>query len=263
MKKVIKDKFPEWCDSEEQFDLCLTNDIDSLLSCAILNKLKGYRTNFFYNFTELYRVKKTGKPIIGVDMALSKGKCWDNHVTMLFRNDIYNKQSGNINNLLGVCQNNYHEKYAMSTLLTIMSYYDVPLPKDEEGKMILLAIDSSFLGHYSSRFKPTHTKYLQMLEYEELLDCLEQHDKQDFIDITNKYNLKRPIEVENKKLVTDINLPELEGFFNVDLSLPESDFNLKETFQYKTVNLNLQNVNKQNVFSLALIYKNTAVMSVI
>jgi hypothetical protein len=257
MKKDIKDKFPKWCNSNEQFDLCLTNDIDSLLSCAILKEIKGYNINYFYDFSNLYRIKKTQNPAIGIDMALTKGKCWDNHVTLLSNN-----KSANINSILGINRNNYCKKYAMSTLLTIMSYYNIPLPPTIEGQMILLAIDSSYLGHYNNYFKPIHNKFLRTLEYDELIEILDHHTKDDFIEVIKRYNLDKPIQIKKNKLITKINLPELEGFFNVHLSLPNDEFTKIQNYKYCSINLKENKFkNTEDIFSLALTYKNKIVLS--
>ena len=49
MKSKIKEMFPEWCsDDKKKYELILTDDIDSLVSCALLNKIKGYKINYFY-----------------------------------------------------------------------------------------------------------------------------------------------------------------------------------------------------------------------
>lgn len=77
--------------------------------------------------------------------------------------------------------------------------------------MILLAIDSSYLGHYNNYFKPIHNKFLRTLEYDELIEILDHHTKDDFIEVIKRYNLDKPIQIKNK-LITKINLPELEGF---------------------------------------------------
>ena len=42
MKERYKDKLPEWYKEEKQYDLILTDDIDSLLGCAILSHCKGW-----------------------------------------------------------------------------------------------------------------------------------------------------------------------------------------------------------------------------
>ena len=46
----------------------------------------------------------------------------------------------------------------MSTLLTIMSYYNIPLPPPLRANDITI-IDSSYLGHYNNYFKPIHNKF--------------------------------------------------------------------------------------------------------
>lgn len=43
MKSKIKERFPQWCSDNEDYELMLTDDIDSLVSCALLKKLKVMR----------------------------------------------------------------------------------------------------------------------------------------------------------------------------------------------------------------------------
>ena len=62
--------------------------------------------------------------------------------------DTWNTDMINLNLMCQVTNDNYTDKYAGSTLLTIWSVYDLPLPETEEGKMLLLCIDSAYKGFY-------------------------------------------------------------------------------------------------------------------
>lgn len=259
MSEEIKIKFPSWCNSNEYFDLCLTNDLDSLLSCRMLEKVKGWRINYFYDFYKLYRIEKRNSKCIGVDLGLLQGKTWDNHITTYSAKQI-NPESANINNVNKVSATNYHDKYCGSTLLQIMAYYNIPLPASEEGKVLLLAIDSSFLGHYSNKFRQTQQDYLKMLGLaDELLPIIERHKKQDFVDITYKFGLKKEIYInEENQLETKINLPAIGRFFNMDLSLPNENFEDMRTFKPDKADVySLKDMPEENLFSAAFIYRNT------
>ena len=47
---------PEWALQNEEHDLVLSNDIDSLASCAVLKKVKGWDIKYFYDFNNVYKI---------------------------------------------------------------------------------------------------------------------------------------------------------------------------------------------------------------
>lgn len=222
MRAEYKQKFPEWTKSDKYFDLCLSNDIDSLFSCKLLEKIKGYKINWFYDFNCLYKTEDAHNEAIAVDIDLIKGKCWGNHVT-----PYRNPEAANLNVIDGISSENYFEKYAGSTLLQIWSYYDIPLPESEEAKMVLLAIDSFYLGFYSRHINDilSHAHYMRVLEIQELQKILYKYKPQDFEEIKRKYNLNGKIWIDkDKKLASDLPLAELSKLFNLDLTLPDIEF---------------------------------------
>lgn len=263
MQNKLKEKFPEWCSdyTQGQNALILTDDLDSLLGCAIENYVKGNNINYFYNFNKLYVAERTDKrKAIGIDLALHKGKSWCNHVVRINKDDYVNPQTANINALLKVHSDNYFKKYAMSTAIMMWSFYDLPLPKTKEGKMLLLAIDSSFLGHYDNRFKDIHTAYLELLELNELIDLLNNTSKFEFEMLQSKYKTKAKIKLNNDGyLQTNLPLADLQGFFGMPLELPRQKFELMfqfndttgSTYQIKSKN----QINKQ-IISFALTGRN-------
>lgn len=265
MNEQIKSKFPAWTydNVHGKYDLCLSNDLDSLLSCLYLKHLKGYDINYFYDFTALYKANNTGKPLIGVDMALERGKVWDNHITKLSRSDKINPDSANVNVVTGISRDNYYTKFCGSTLLQIMSYYNIPLPKSREGKIILLAIDSTFLGYYHNDFRAINRNWLEQLELFELLHMLESGiHKSEFYRVKQQYNLDAPIKVnENGILETEIDLAAMQGFFDFPLSLSAEKFIQTHTFN-KTSGYQMdrnKEFSKHNInglYSIALTHKN-------
>lgn len=263
MKNKLKERFPEWCSdfTQGQNTLILTDDIDSLLACSIESHVKGNEINFFYDFNKLYKADQSdSRKAIGIDLSLARGKCWDNHVVRINKDDKINPQSANVNALLNVSSENYFKKYAMSTVLTIWSFYGLPLPKTKEGKMILLAIDSSFLGHYDNRFINTHSAYLDLLGFNELIDLLDETSKGDYFDIQNKYNLKAKIKLNNDGyLQTNLNLADLQGFFDFEIVLPTTkQFTLRNQFETcKASTYQIQSTEQiENLVSFALTRKN-------
>lgn len=235
MKKELKEKFPAWCSdyTKGQNTLILTDDLDSLVGCAIEKYVKENEINYFYDFQNIFVADKEDKrKAIGIDLALHKGKSWCNHVVRINQNDYVNPLTANVNALLKVHANNYTKKYAMSTTLTMWSFYNLSLPTTKEGKMILLAIDSSFLGHYSDAFRKTHNTYLHLLGFDELIDLLNETTKADYLELQQKYNLKSKIKLNNEGyLETDIALAELQGFFDFSIELPQKQFNLLAHFK--------------------------------
>lgn len=263
MQQELKNKFPEWCFdfTQGQNILVLTDDLDSLLGCSIENYVKGNDINYFYNFNKLFVADKSDKrKAIGIDLALHKGKSWCNHVVRINKDDYVNPQTANINALLKVHSDNYFKKYAMSTSIMMWSFYDLPLPKTKEGKMLLLCIDSSFLGHYDNRFKDIHTAYLELLGFNKLIDLLNNTSKFEFEMLQSKYKTKAKIKLNNQGyLETKLPLAELQGFFDIPLELPRQKFELMiqfndttgSTYQIKSKD----QINKQ-IISFALTGRN-------
>ncbi len=235
MKKELKERFPDWCFNNEQGQnaLILTDDFDSLLGASIENFVKGNEINYFYNFDRLYVDDKSDeRKAIGIDLALHKGKSWCNHVVRIHEDDYVNPQTANINALLKVHKANYTKKYAMSTALLMWSFYGLPLPATKEGKMLLLAIDSGFLGHYDNRYKDVHNAYLDLLGFSELIDLLNETSKFEYEMLQAKYKTKAKIKLNNDGyLHTTLPLAELQGFFEFPLILPTQQFTLRNQFK--------------------------------
>lgn len=235
MKKELREKFPKWCSdyTQKQNTLILTDDLDSLVGCAIEKYVKENEINYFYDFKNIFVADKEDKrKAIGIDLALHRGKSWCNHVVRINEDDYVNPQTANINALLKIHSGNYTKKYAMSTTLTMWSFYNLPLPATKEGKMTLLSIDSSFLGHYSDAFRKVHNTYLHLLGFDELIDLLNETTKADYLYIQQKYNLKSKIIMNDEGyLETDVALAELQGFFDFLIELPNKQFSLLAQFK--------------------------------
>ncbi|KZZ85644.1 hypothetical protein [Bacillus sp. SJS] len=258
MNEKLKVLFPEWCSdyTKGQNSLMLSDDLDSLLGCAIEKYIKGNEINYFYNFNRIFVADRNDeRKAIGVDLALHKGKSWCNHVVRINEDDYVNPQTANINALLKVHSGNYFKKYAMSTVLTMWSYYGLPLPETKEGKMLLLCIDSSYLGHYDDRFKEVHNAYLKLLGFEELLDLLNTTHKFEYEMLQGKYKTKEKIKLNNDGyLETKLALAELQGLFGMPLELPKQQFTLRNVFMsgYGETFKTQSKDNLSNVISFAL-----------
>lgn len=261
MKQELKQKYPIWCADQEfgKFDTVLGDDIDTLLGCSLLKAIKGYNINWFYDFHDMFGINLTNcKEPIGVDMALVKHKCWDNHLTMMSASDYFNPQSANINNIKKNHRGHYGNKYAGSTLLQIWSYYDIPLPQSERGKAILLSVDVAFKGHYHKRFNYIHNHYLRELGFEELIDVLNRHTMDEMYKVIYAYNLHGKIRInEDGILQTNINLAELQGFFDFDISLPTDEFKHVRAYKRKGEDIvGKKTYDMDKIFSFALTAQN-------
>lgn len=264
MDKRLKNKFPKWCFSNKEFATVLTDDIDSLLGCSIEKMVKGNEINYFYDFNKLYVADQdNNKSILGIDLALHKGYCWDNHCVRINKDDYVNPLTANINAIRNIHSENYFDKYAGSTSLMMWSFYDLPLPKTKLGKMLLLAIDSSYLGHYDDRFKQAHNRYLELLEFSELIDLLNQTKKEDYEKLIKRYrlNAKNGGKIYLDKdgyLQTELPLRELQRFFGIPLELPDSQFT--KTHEWDSRYGNTFNVKSKdelgNIISFAMTGKN-------
>ncbi len=63
MNNEIKEKLPQWYKENSKKDLILSNDIDSLLSVKLLEKINPeWKLKYFYDFDSgLYCMGKAGK----------------------------------------------------------------------------------------------------------------------------------------------------------------------------------------------------------
>ena len=265
MNKEYSSKFPQWYKEDLTNHVsCLSDDLDSLVGCSLLEKVKGVEIGYFYNFKELYRGTERDVKAIGVDIALEKGRTFDNHVTMLNHKDRYNKMSINPNNIDNVSRDNYTDKYALSTALLIWSLYDIELPSTDEGKMVLLSIDSAFLGHYNDKFKPIQNKYLSKLGFDELIDLQERYSLDDFRAVQRKYRMNSKIVMIKKELRTTLPLREISDVLELELILPHNTFLVNNILKISNESLNkytgyskdyIEN-GQTKIFSLALTGKN-------
>lgn len=229
MNNEILELLPQWY--EDEHDMVLSNDIDSLASCAVLKKVNGWDIKYFYDFEKVYSVYKyeSDKERCWVDVAIKEGHAFDNHVSKLTLFDDWNEDMINLNQVSWITNECYEDKYAGSTLLEVWSLYNLPLPKTEEGKMLLLAIDVSFKGFYSDKFHDIQKHYLvDVMGFKELYDVIKRHKKDEFYDIIAKYGLNADIKCANGHLKTNLRLKEIGKLLELDLELPTDMFAIIE-----------------------------------
>lgn len=265
MKEEVFNRVPQWIKDAKQgqYSIMVGDDIDSFATAGLLNKVLDWKINWFYDFHRIYVIDESvsNKNRVGVDMALEYNeKTIDNHVTMLHKDDKPNPNSVNLNAMYEIHRDRYTDKYAMSTLLTAWSLFGLELPKTDEGKLILMAIDSSFKGHYNGRFKPIHNEWLRKLGFEELIEFLDRYNVRDFYEVIDRYNLQGIIHIgKDGKLQTNIDLDGVGRHLNLDLELPKEKFELAYTLQRKNARLRGNNLSKpEKTYSFALTYRDVA-----
>lgn len=271
MKQEYLNKLPQWYNDENGiYDLVLSDDIDSLLGCTILKEVKNWNINYFYKFDALGKTNNVKtKKAVGVDIALCKGKCFDNHVTMLSNSDICNPNSINPNTINKISADNYFDKYCGSTALLIWSIYNLPLPKSDIGKLILLAIDSTYLGHFSkySRDINANKYYLcDVLGMKELYDFQCKQQEHDFKKVLQNYNLKAKIKTEKGILSSYLKLDDISKELGIKIELPKDTFYLMKNLynnQLPIINEKTKEDISQTIFSFALTGKKYASYSTI
>lgn len=287
MQKIFKEKFQDWTNHINSSNkLILTNDLDSLFTCALLRHLFGCEIGMFYDFQTMYstQTESFGKDnLIGVDLAIedSEIKTFCNHVTRMKKDDAVNPNSANVNNFAtgvygggSIQSTTYFRKYGGSTALTVLSLYDafnhLLLPDHTEltdtQKKILVSIDSYFLGAYLPKHYEGY-KYFKLwqriLELEQFQNIFDTNTQSELEKFQKENKLKGSINMEWNELNTTLNLDYLKEHF------PMLDFNLDISF-VKKGNLAPPQVKKFNtgdskhglnghVFSLSVINRDKVV----
>lgn len=274
----LKDTFPSWVNDNIYRDMILTDDIDSLMSCIVLNLLKGYEIRYFYdcsyttNSQAIYtdvniNTNVNVNEIVGVDFALEGFKTWDNHVTRITSNDPYNELSANLNNY--ITRNSYYSKYLVSTFFTICWYYGIDFTKwSNEQLLILCAVDGMYhpFKEENKRYKPIARKHFKELNVEFLSDFIQCNIK-DIIDIENDLHLKDKIIVNDEGyLTTNIDLWWISKIFNISVELPTSQFKTSGVYNkyYYNLDNNTSKISLQRdktLLNFVLTGKNKLIMS--
>lgn len=267
MKENYKQILPKWFEEQKRNDLVLSDDLDSLVSCAILNKVKGWKVRYFYDFRNLYKSNKINfnkDSRVWVDVAALNGeKAFDNHVSMVTLDEVNtNDLMINPNKFCMITNENYTDKYCGSTALLLWSLYDLPLPETEEGKMLLLAIDSTFKGYYSGRFRERNKFFLcDVFGMEELYKVEQRHTQDEFTEVLIKYETNRKITFADGKLYTLLDFDKIGKALGLELNVLEDDeFVLWTKYQIEekkiTRERKVSDISK-DIFSLAFTYRSS------
>lgn len=289
INRYYKNKLPDWLDTEKDLSLVLTNDVDSWLSCAILESIKGWKIDAFMDFRFLkkpndrYYIRQgadlSSKETAAIDYDIVRGKCIGNHITRFSDKDRINPEAINIHNVCNVTRRNYSKKCVLSTVLLLWAYFDLPIDNlSEEMKMFLLAIDGAYSGYfaYDGKYRQHIERYLiEIFDMPELYRCLERHTEQDFRDIIDKYKIageddkhrdyKIHVSMFNQKLYTYMNYPAInrlleDNGLDFRLQFPNEPFIFK--YEYKDMYEKISNdteisLNDERIISVVLVdYRN-------
>ena len=277
MEKKYLEKVPDWYKSNEKFDLVLSDDIDSLASISVVQSVhKNWNVEYFYDFDNIYASNdvyfKENKSAtrVWVDVAIIKEEmAFDNHISRKDMKDYTNSLCINPNILANVTNYGYRRKYAGSTALLVWSLYNIPLPKTEEGKMLLLAIDSTFKGFYDSRFKERNRFFLyDVLGLEELYEVEKRHTLNEFYQIISKYGLSNKIRYnsETKRIETKLDVATIGEMLGIDIKLPTKEFHHWRSFeQYKGNMCGVKSIKdiSKGLVTLAFTFQNVAKYSIV
>ena len=217
MKEELKCKLPTWYKNidKDKYYMVLSNDFDSYYSCKILHQLFGLQIGGYFDLNNglyLNKERTQGKEPIYVDLSITHGKCFDNHMTFIKNPECINP---NIINHSG-----YYHKYNGGTLPFLISLYERDLSKYSDKQLTaMIAIDAWDAGYYkyNGKFKDVTIKWMKLFEIDKyLLSILQEHeDRQYFFDFINQYHLNEKIIMQENHL-----------YCNVKTQIPDCEFEL-------------------------------------
>lgn len=234
---IIKQENPWFWDVDKEYNLVVTDDLDSILSALLLMQYRPkWYIGYYYNFQEgLY--EKTldinlNTDRIGVDLSSTSGKgsvcskCISNHVTALQPDERINKQDINLNYVdKFICLRNYHSKYNLNTLCLVYSLLGLQPKTDEECALLLLP-DSAFQAHYANpNYKDSYVqkKILEKMDLMELYDFMNKYNKNKFYEAQETLSIKSKFYTDELGIYSgeDVNLKYMCGVLGINERLLE------------------------------------------
>jgi len=282
MKNEIRELYPTWIDEIDGTKQVagFTADMDGLLCSSFAKHHLGLEINVFYDFRNQFKADVADdREVIYFDCAITDNqKTFDNHLTMF--GDTYNRQSANINNVMGVHTGRYTDKFAMSTLIQLYALYQVPLPETLQGKLILLCCDVGFKGYYDGNYQEAFLSYLDIFNMMELVPILEMFTIKQMYEFMLRAQMNMKIEVQrNGRLYinmddknyygskwlnfeTGMDLDWFSKHLEYPVTLPDASFTLTDTFINKKMEAHLfTHSDATEAFSYAFINSRTVLYS--
>lgn len=274
MKERYLQKVPTWYRDFTKYDVVLSDDIDGLVSTSALKFAKNWNVEYFYDFNTLYasdnvrskQNKSATRVWADVSIICQDAMTFDNHVNRMSLDDYTNPNAINPNILSDITNKNYYDKYLGSTALVIWDLYKIPLPETEEGKMLLLCIDTTFKGFYGKpQYQKANKHFLcDVLDMEELYEVLKRHTQKEFYQMIEKYELSRKIRVNSDGyLYTNLDLDLLTRLLGIPVELPQIKMNRYASFENKYGLFYKDSIKSKGVATAALTGQNKLSYSVI
>lgn len=244
MTKKATNNVPTWYkDKTNKYHTILTDDIDSLLSCAILKQIMGWSVE------EIFLLKKKVKGHEGQDL---KGKtknatqsegiasiwhCTKANVSIIISQDFQILITKTKNLLIQILWRISHDKIIQRNMQGQQYYYfghcTVYKKKVWQMKQWWCCSQSTaaFLGYYSSRYRQYIKHYLvDVLDLPEFYHCIERHEKEEFYAIQDKYRLREKITLKKGHVITKIDIDAINDILlwdtdtNLHIELPQDKF---------------------------------------
>ena len=235
MNKQLSDKFPTWyrCIDKDKYYLVLSNDFDSYYSCVILHQMFGVQIGGYFSLNDglyLNPERTRGKEPIYVDLSITHGKCFDNHMTFIKNPECINPN---------IITTDYYQKYNGSTLSFLIALYGRDLSKySQKQLMAMIVIDGWDAGwyKYNGDFRGSLINWMKLFEVDKyLLPILQEHkERQYFFDFTDQYHLDEHIIMQDNHLCC-----------NVKTHIPTCEFELA----YKVTRYFLSKFEVENIYS--------------
>jgi hypothetical protein len=235
MKEELLNKLPTWYKDIDKLNnfMVLSDDFDSYYSCKILNQLFGLQIGGYFSLNDglyLNPERTKGKEPIYVDLSITKGKCFDNHMTFIKNPECINPN---------IITTDYYHKYNGSTLAFLIALYDRDLSKYSQSQLnAMIVIDGWDAGYYkyNGKFRNTMIQWMKLFELDKyLLPILQEHeDRQYFFDFIDHHHLNEKIIMQGNHL-----------HCNVKTHIPDCEFELV----YKTTRSFLSESTVKNIYS--------------
>jgi len=235
--EIIKQENSWFWDIEQEYNLVVTDDLDSILSALLLMQYRPkWHIAYYFNFQEGIYEKSLDADInnkaerIGIDMSSPGGegsvckKCISNHVTALQSDERINKNDINLNYVNKfICLRNYHSKYNLNTLCLVYSLLGLQPKTDEECALLLLP-DSAFQAHYAkAEYKDSgvQKQILEKMDLMELYDFMDRYDKDKFYKAQDALRIKSKFYVDDFEIKSsqDINMDYMCGVLGINSRL--------------------------------------------
>ena len=252
----------------DKYFLVLSDDIDSYLSCLFLRKKFGIEIGGFYDFKNLYKNSKVatkGKQPIYIDTDVCSGFAFGNHVTAFCNEDCIN-----LNNNIG--RGNYTSKFAGSTLITLLWFYDYDLKHKDHDKIRFYTMIDSWQKQFF-KFRKQWDRWVEDLEIGYMTEIVGAKDeewyetKRDLCGLTGKI----VIQDDGTLDYTTINFEGIKKEFGITVRKLDLKFDKKiGTFEIYNSNISRgisdeikQFYDNGKLFSNAMTYKTSLRYSVL